>query len=778
VGGITKVGSGELELAGTTPNVFGGTMALSAGALTLNKTAGVTAVPGALIVGDGIREPGSLPDSVFGFASNQIADDAPITVTASGLLDLGNGSDTIGPLTIGGGDVFGNVTLGGDVQASGTGAIFANINLGTAGARGFSIAPGVVLTVAALQGTGGINKTGAGTLALVGTNAYTGVTLISQGTVLVNGKVPGPVAVAGGTLMGTGTVGGINVTSGELGPGASPGRLTSNGTVSFGSAGTMRVEINGTTAATQYDQLTVAGSVLLGNAALAATFGFAPSLGQTFILIDNDGTDPVNGTFAGLPEGAVVHAGSVSARITYVGGTGNDVALTAAALTSYLAEGATSDFFDMQIALMNPSTVTAANATLSFLRSDGAVVPFGLTVPPRSRRTVDPKTVAGLQNAEFSTVVDTDTLLVVDRTMTWGNGYGSHAETSVAAPALTWYLAEGATHSNFNLFYLIQNPNGAAANVQVTYLRPEPDPAIVRSYTVAPNSRFNIWVNLEDAGLAAADVSAVLQSTNGQPIIVERAVYLDGSGRLFDAGHESAAITTPSLLWFLAEGATGSFFDLFVLIANPNAAAAELVALYLLPSGATISRSYTVAPNSRFNVWVDLEDALLADTAVSATIASTNGVPVIVERAMWWPGDATTWHEAHNSPGATATGTQWGLAEGEVGGVRSIETYILIANTSAFAGSAQVTLLFEDGSSVARIFPLNPNSRFSVSVATEFPEAAGRRFGAIVESLGGTPAQIVVERAMYSNALGNRLGGGHQRARDETSVVSSSSQST
>ena len=92
--------------------------------------------------------------------------------------------------------------------------------------------------------------------------------------------------------------------------------------------------------------------------------------------------------------------------------------------------------------------------------------------------------------------------------------------------------------------------------------------------------------------------------------------------------------------------------------------------------------------------WFDTEPGL-ADQAVSTTIESTNGVGILVERAMWWPGDATTWYEAHNLPGATATGTRWGLAEGEVGGASSTQSYILIANTSAFAGSATVTLLFE-----------------------------------------------------------------------------------
>ena len=65
-----------------------------------------------------------------------------------------------------------------------------------------------------------------------------------------------------------------------------------------------------------------------------------------------------------------------------------------------------------------------------------------------------------------------------------------------------------------------------------------------------------------------------------------------------------------------------------------------------------------------------------------------NGVPIIVERAMWFPGPAVTptfWTEAHNSPGSTTTGTRWALAEGEAGGRRRADV-VLIANTSSTAG--------------------------------------------------------------------------------------------
>jgi hypothetical protein len=41
-----------------------------------------------------------------------------------------------------------------------------------------------------------------------------------------------------------------------------------------------------------------------------------------------------------------------------------------------------------------------------------------------------------------------------------------------------------------------------------------------------------------------------------------------------------------------------------------------------------------------------------------------------------------------------------------------------------------------------------------VAVSSVFAEAAGRRFASIVESLGAVPAQIVVERAMYTSPGG------------------------
>jgi hypothetical protein len=187
---------------------------------------------------------------------------------------------------------------------------------------------------------------------------------------------------------------------------------------------------------------------------------------------------------------------------------------------------------------------------------------------------------------DFSTVVESNQPIVVDRTMTWGleGDSGGHAETSMAAPSTTWHFAEGATHGAFDLFYLFQNPNPSPAMVTVTYLRLDPATPIVKTYDVPANSRRTIWVDEEGPELAAVDLGASI--TSDLPIVAERAMYSTRPGQpAFAAGHGGAGVTAPAPRWFLAEGATGGFFDLYLLIANPNTTASEVKVTFLLGNG-------------------------------------------------------------------------------------------------------------------------------------------------------------------------------------------------
>ncbi len=422
----------------------------------------------------------------------------------------------------------------------------------------------------------------------------------------------------------------------------------------------------------------------------------------------------------------------------------------------FLAEGATGGFFNTSIALLNVES-TPATVIYEFQKSDGTMTTHLTTADGLRRTTLDPATVIG--GAEFSTVVESDREIVVDRLMTWpaDQPYGSHLETASDGPSPLWYLAEGATNPSIDLFYLLLNPNDTAVTTTVQYDLPAPQTPIVKSYTLAPHSRTTVHVNEEDPALAWNDIGAEISAPI--PIMVERAMYRTGNGRVWDAGHEGAAVMQPSAHWFFAEGATGSFFDMFLLLMNPSDTDGTVQVSYLLTSGEVVVKPYPVAAHSRRTIYVDSEDPKLADAAMSMTVDSS--VPIVAERAMWWPDQI--WYEAHDSAGATETGTQWGIAEGEDGGANNTQTYILIANTSTFAGAATVTLYFEDGTQAVKTFPLAATSRFNVAAGAEFAEARNRRFSAIVQSVdsGNGLPQIVVERSEYADGAGQvwNLGG-------------------
>ncbi|MCP4783227.1 MAG: hypothetical protein GY903_03280 [Fuerstiella sp.] len=148
----------------------------------------------------------------------------------------------------------------------------------------------------------------------------------------------------GSTLAGTGHVfGPVSVQDGgRVSPGHSLGILNTS-SVSFAAGSTFDVEINGTLAGLQHDQLNVTGTVDLGGAALALSPGvaiFVPQVDDRFVLIRNDGTDAIVGaiTHNGTP---VVEGGFITnflgtgrqVQVTYAGDAdgallGNDLILT------------------------------------------------------------------------------------------------------------------------------------------------------------------------------------------------------------------------------------------------------------------------------------------------------------------------------------------------------------------------------------------------------------------------------------------------------------------
>jgi hypothetical protein len=104
--------------------------------------------------------------------------------------------------------------------------------------------------------------------------------------------------------------------------------------LSFGSD--LKFTLNGTTPGTgsvgTYTTLSVQGQINLTGVDLVLDGAFSPIIGQSFIVVVNDGADPIVGTFNGLPEGATfsttLNGILYDFTVSYIGSTGNDVVLT------------------------------------------------------------------------------------------------------------------------------------------------------------------------------------------------------------------------------------------------------------------------------------------------------------------------------------------------------------------------------------------------------------------------------------------------------------------
>lgn len=154
-----------------------------------------------------------------------------------------------------------------------------------------------------------------------------------------------PITIAGGTFndhSGSDIDAGVNPVTliGSLAPGQSPGILVVTGELTLTEGDGLALEIGGANPGelpSDHDQVDVTGSITIGpNVTLdVSSFGgYTPLPDQQFVIVNNDGSDSIVGTFAGLPEGAILSnfmGLGLNATISYLGldaATGNDIVLT------------------------------------------------------------------------------------------------------------------------------------------------------------------------------------------------------------------------------------------------------------------------------------------------------------------------------------------------------------------------------------------------------------------------------------------------------------------
>jgi autotransporter-associated beta strand protein len=189
--------------------------------------------------------------------------------------------------------------------------------------------------------TGSLVKTGTGRLSLSGANPYGGGTTVNGGTLLASNTTgsatgTGPVTVNNlATLGGNGTVAGaVTIASGgTLAPAAGPNRestFTTQGALALAGGSKLIYTARGKGRTVSADTVVANGVTISGATFIArVTFPAMLQTGTVLTVIENTSASPIAGTFANLPDQSSFTAGGQTFIVSYEGGDGNDLTLTA-----------------------------------------------------------------------------------------------------------------------------------------------------------------------------------------------------------------------------------------------------------------------------------------------------------------------------------------------------------------------------------------------------------------------------------------------------------------
>jgi len=293
----------------------------------------------------------------------------------------------------------------------------------------------------------------------------------------------------------------------------------------------------------------------------------------------------------------------------------------------YFAEGYTGPGFDEYILVLNP-WFSCNEMQLTLYDAYGNEQSFDYWLLPASRMTVHVNDLA--PGKDVSARVTSTYGVVAERAMyfEYNGRRGGHCTMGTPTTSNEWYFAEGYTGPGFDEWLLLFNPTTGDRTATIVYRFPDGG-QVQANYIVRARSRLSVHVNRE----APDKEVAVKVSSGGEGMIAERAMYFLYRG-IWDGGHCTNGACYPNEQWDLAEGYTGCGFETWVLIQNTSSyEEAQIRIAFMGNTGIYSTQTYQLVPGSRTTLYLN---DMTSPGDVSVSLYSTNNVPVIVERAMYF----------------------------------------------------------------------------------------------------------------------------------------------
>ncbi|HJT59748.1 MAG TPA: cellulase family glycosylhydrolase [Ktedonobacteraceae bacterium] len=436
--------------------------------------------------------------------------------------------------------------------------------------------------------------------------------------------------------------------------------------------------------------------------------------------------------------------------------------------TWYFAEGKVGQGFTEWLTIQNPDPVNACSVRIQYLLTTGTVT-VTRTVSPKSRYTASVNSDLGTPTGSSSYKTDSIIVTVTNQTTCFGvvaerplyftNFFGESSGSVVmgtTTPSKTFYFADMPTVKGSDSFITILNPpGGSTATVTAKYYAGGVQVGSTQTTSVSGGRRQTI-----NPPPISQRVIAIVTST--QPVVVERPTYFStfpgGSvGNVSGAASVIGALSSANE-WLFAEGHSGSGFQEYFVIGNPDPANTASVTIKLETASGTQSFSAIVAPRSQL-IW-DVNAHSNADA--SADINSpTAGIVVEREIFFHYVGQGMSATGATDITGAVAppASRSESFAEGYTN--KGFNEWLSLFNPTGSNETVTVTIVNGYGTVYSYNISVPGNSRAVSDITTIVSQHlynGSQSQGYNISMTAQSSGYFIAERTMYWNVSGTQGG--------------------
>ncbi|MHB8600733.1 MAG: S53 family peptidase [Ktedonobacteraceae bacterium] len=338
----------------------------------------------------------------------------------------------------------------------------------------------------------------------------------------------------------------------------------------------------------------------------------------------------------------------------------------------YFAEGnstqAGSANYSTYITMLNPSTTTTANVTITYYTgtcggSNPACPTQAITLGPLQRGTASPAFLSPPLHAKVAISVIANNPVVVERPMYFtdnipnagGTITGAASQVGATTPGTDWLFAEGYTGADFQEYFELANFGASTATVTVKleYTNGSTQTVIVsvpalQQIPFDVNAAFSHPTGTCTPSPCSTTTSVSAEITSNNAIVADRLMYFHYGPTHFSGATDVVGESGPAShsVFAFAEGYTGGLFQEYVTLQNPTNTAEE-VAITFFADTFVIQQQANLPAHSRstFSVNSIINPVVNgyppppggSSQSVSMTVQALNGGSVIVaERPMYF----------------------------------------------------------------------------------------------------------------------------------------------